>query len=254
MKKPNILFLASNEPKAKNCLPALVKRYGQSDLKNADVIVAIGGDGFMLETQRKYIKHDIAIFGMNKGAIGFLMNEFKIANLYTRLAKALLVEIHPLSMTAKDTHGKITTAKAFNEVSLYRQSHQAAKLSISIDGKKRLQQLVCDGVMVATPQGSTAYNFSAHGPILPLQVPLLALTPISAFRPRAWQGALLPNNCEVKIDVLENKKRPINAVADNKQVKNAVCVSIKEDKNAKGILMFDAKHSWQERILNEQFR
>ena len=252
--KLKITFLASNEKDNKATVKSLVQQYGQCKAKNADVIVAIGGDGFMLETQRKHIKYNVPVYGMNKGAIGFLMNDFSAIDLYKRLEKAVEVEIHPITMIAKDKNGKVTEAKAFNEISLFRQSHQAAKLSISIDGEKRLEELICDGVMVATPQGSTAYNLSAHGPILPLQAPLLALTPISAFRPRAWQGALLPNQCKVKIKVLESSKRPVNAVADNKQVNNAVEVKIKEDRKSSGILMFDPEHSWQERILNEQFR
>lgn len=252
--KPKILFLAGDDARAKPALKSLIKLYGQSDSKSADIIVAIGGDGFMLETQRKYIKRDIPIYGMNKGAVGFLMNEFNTKNLYSRLKRADAVEIHPLTMRAKSKSGKIVNAKAFNEVSLFRHSHQAAKLRISIDGKRRLDQLICDGVMVATPQGTTAYNLSAHGPILPLESPLLALTPISAFRPRGWRGALLPNGCKVKIQVLEPSKRPVNAVADNKSVNGAVEVLIEEDRNSKGILLFDPHHSWQDRVLDEQFR
>lgn len=254
MNNPKIMFLASDEKNAKSERKKLINQYGQSDIKNADVIVAIGGDGFMLETQHKYINRKIPVYGMNKGAVGFLMNEFNGKNLYARIKKAVRVNIYPLHMKVKDKNGKIYEAKAFNEVSLFRQSHQAAKLKIDIDNKKRMEELICDGIMVATPQGSTAYNLSAHGPILPLKAPLLALTPISPFRPRAWKGALIPNQCKVKIKILENDKRPVNAVADNRQVKNAVEVIIKEDRKSQGMLMFDPQHSWQERVLQEQFQ
>lgn len=232
----------------------LVARYDNTAIEEADVIVAIGGDGFMLQAQLDHMSSGKPIYGMNKGTIGFLMNEYRVDDLMKRLSMAQKAIIHPLQMTAIDENGDTHTSMAFNEVSLFRQSHQAARLRIDIDGRERMAALTCDGIMVATPQGSTAYNLSAHGPILPLKAPLLALTPVSAFRPRNWRGALLPNTARVKISALEPEKRPVNAVADNTEIKSAVEVHIHEDRTATGLLMFDAEHSWEERILDEQFR
>ena len=254
MAKPAIAFVANRSDQAKDALARLSKRYGNVSPSKADIIVALGGDGFMLQTQLKYMSSGIPIYGMNKGTIGFLMNAYKETALHKRLAAARSATIHPLAMVARDKKGNKHRSLAFNEVSLFRQSHQAAKLRIEIDGQVRMEGLVCDGVMVATPQGSTAYNLSAHGPILPLKAPLLALTPISPFRPRNWKGALLPNTSGVKITVLEPTKRPVNAVADNTEIKSAIEVSIHEDRDAFGILLFDPEHSWEERILDEQFR
>ncbi len=249
-----IAFAANRTETAQEAKASLVAKYDNVPADEADIIVALGGDGFMLQTQLKYMDSGKPVYGMNKGTIGFLMNEFREENLIERISKSLRAKIHPLVMEAVDSDGKHHTARAFNEVSLFRQSHQAAKLRIDIDKKPRLEALVCDGIMVATPQGSTAYNLSAHGPILPLKAPLLALTPVSPFRPRNWRGALLPNTAKVKITALEPEKRPVNAVADNTEIKSAVEVSIHEDRKSTGVLMFDPEHSWEERILDEQFR
>ncbi|MGO4836814.1 NAD kinase, partial [Rhizobiaceae sp. 2RAB30] len=194
------------------------------------------------------------VYGMNRGTVGFLMNEFSERGLPQRIAAAVAETIRPLEMWTLDSDGRTATALAINEVSLFRQSYQAAKVRISIDGKVRLEELICDGVMVATPAGSTAYNLSAHGPILPLDAPLLALTAVSPFRPRRWRGALLPNKATVRFDILEAEKRPVNAVADHTEVKSVVAVTVTEARDATATLLFDAGHSWSERILAEQFR
>lgn len=227
--------------------------YETVDPDDADVIVAMGGDGFMLSTQFRFLDSGKHIYGMNKGTVGFLMNPFGTDDLLARIASATCERIHPLQMEVTDTDGTTHYAMAFNEVSLFRQSAQAAKLHVTIDGVTRMESLVCDGLMVATPQGSTAYNLSAHGPILPLRAPLLALTPVSPFRPRAWKGALLPNTARVEIRVLQTAKRPVNAVADNTEIKNAATVRIHEDRQATGYVLFDPEHPWEERILDEQF-
>ncbi|MEM8750131.1 MAG: NAD kinase [Pseudomonadota bacterium] len=253
-KPPRIAFISNATESAKSACADLKARYDHVPAGEADIVVALGGDGFMLETQLEYMDSGKPVYGMNKGTTGFLMNEFRTDGLFERLQKALRARIHPLVMTAVDSEGKTHRATAFNEVSVFRQSAQAARLRIDIDGKPRMDALVCDGIMVATPQGSTAYNLSAHGPILPLKAPLLALTPVSAFRPRNWRGALLSNRATVRITALEPEKRPINAVADNTEIKSAVEVTVHEDRNSTGILLFDPDHSWEERILDEQFR
>ena len=247
-------FIAAQQPEAQTAYDECVKRYGQNDLQEADVIIALGGDGMMLQTVKELLNSGKPIYGMNKGTIGFLMNEYALEELPERVEQAVSTRIYPLSMTAIDVDGKQSQALALNEVSMLRQSYQASKLRISIDGKVRLQELICDGVLVATPQGSTAYNFSAHGPIIPIRAPLLALTPLIPFRPRRWNGALLPNQSKVKIEVLEQDKRPVNAVADQTEIKSVVEVNIHEDQSRHGIIMFDSSHSWEDRILEEQFR
>ena len=249
-----LALLSSQAPDALSALQALTKRYGNIDPQNADVIVALGGDGFMLQTQHEYMNSNIPVYGMNKGTIGFLMNEYRQDNLQERIEKATANRIHPLEMNTIDANGEEHTARAINEVSMLRQSYQAASLKIAIDGKTRLEALICDGILLATPAGSTAYNLSAHGPILPLDAPLLALTPVSPFRPRRWRGALLPNRAKVDIEVNEPEKRPVNAVADHVEVKSVHKISIHEDRNSVGILLFDPQHSWDERILAEQFQ
>ena len=249
-----ISFTASSDPQATAAAQDLSDRYGNCEPDEADVIVALGGDGFMLQTQHRFMNSEIPIYGMNRGSVGFLMNEYHIDDLPEKLDGATRSVIHPLHMTAEDASNTVHEALAINEVSLFRQSHQAAKLKIIVDGKIRLEQLSCDGIMVATPQGSTAYNLSAHGPILPLNAPLLALTPVSAFRPRNWRGALLPNTSRVRVEILAAHKRPVNAVADNVEIKSVLNVEIREDRDSYGILMFDPEHSWDERILAEQFR
>ncbi len=248
-----LAFLSSDAPDAKEALNNLTKRYGNNDAQSADVIVALGGDGFMLQTQHEFMNSQIPVYGMNKGTIGFLMNEYREDNLEDRVASAVANRIHPLEMTATDAKGKKHKAKAINEVSMLRQSYQAASLQVAIDGKIRLESLICDGILLSTPAGSTAYNLSAHGPILPLDAPLLALTPVSPFRPRRWRGALLPNTSKVEITINEPDKRPVNAVADHIEVKSVRKISIHEDRKSTGILLFDPEHSWDERILAEQF-
>ncbi|MEP3233738.1 MAG: NAD kinase [Hyphomicrobiales bacterium] len=247
-------FVASQADDAQQALQECLDLYGQCDAESADVIVALGGDGMMLQAVNSVLNKNKPIYGMNKGTIGFLMNEYSAEDLPKRVEQAVSTRIYPLSMTTVDVEGDISHALALNEVSLFRQSYQAAKLRISIDGKVRLPELICDGILCATPQGSTAYNFSAQGPIIPIRAPLLALTPISPFRPRRWNGALLPNQSHVKIEVLEHEKRPVNAVADHSEVKSVAEVRIHEDQSQSAVIMFDASHSWEDRILDEQFR
>ncbi len=248
-----IAFVASDAPDAKEALANLEKQYENISHRDAEAVVALGGDGFMLQTLHGFMNSGIPIYGMNKGTVGFLMNEFRVEGLEERLSNTIRNTIQPLHMEAVDADGKIHHANAINEVSLLRQSYQAASLSVTTDGKKRLDSLICDGILLATPAGSTAYNLSAHGPILPLEAPLLALTPVSPFRPRRWRGALLPNSVEVIIDINEPGKRPVNAVADNIEIKSAVKVTVKLDPSKKVDIMFDPDHSWDDRILAEQF-
>lgn len=247
-------FVASDTPDGREAAARLAALYGQTSLEDAAVIVALGGDGFMLQTLRETMGTGQKVYGMNRGTIGFLMNEYAETDLHERIAAAVPETIRPLEMIAVDADGQTTSALAINEVSLFRQSYQAAKLAILVDGRKRLDELICDGVMVATPAGSTAYNLSAHGPILPLDAPLLALTPVSPFRPRRWRGALLPNRSTVTFEILEGDKRPVNAVADNAEVKSVVSVTVREAADATATILFDPNHSWDERILTEQFR
>lgn len=249
-----LAFLASDTEDAQEALEKLVSIYGNCDPQEATAVIALGGDGFMLQTQHEYMNSGLPIYGMNKGTVGFLMNEYKPDNLRQRVSRALKSKIRPLAMMATDMDGNTHKAIAINEVSLLRQSYQAASLSITTDGKERLEALVCDGVLVATPAGSTAYNLSAHGPILPLGAPLLALTPVSPFRPRRWRGALLPNTVEVIIKVNDPEKRPVNAVADHTEIKSVKEVCIKLDMENSGLILFDPDHSWDDRILAEQFQ
>ncbi len=249
-----IAIFASDAPEAAAAAQRLRADYGDVRPEDADVIVALGGDGLMLQMLHQFMNLDKPIYGMNRGSVGFLMNEYDPQNLRERIARAVVETIHPLTMTVANAEDESVSAQAINEVSLLRQSYQAAKLRISIDGKVRLEELICDGILLATPAGSTAYNLSAHGPIIPINAPLLALTPISPFRPRRWRGALLPDHVTVKIDVLEADKRPVNAVADHVEFKSVHAVSICEDRQAECLIMFDADHSWDERILAEQFR
>ena len=248
-----ISFVASDTPEAQAAQAKLADRYGNADTATADVIVALGGDGLMLQTLHRFIGTGTPIYGMNRGSVGFLMNEFRERGLRKRLTEAQRSVVHPLSMRAVDADGTEVRAEAINEVSLLRRSYQAAKLRISIDGQVRLDELVADGVLLATPAGSTAYNLSANGPILPLDAPLLALTPISAFRPRRWRGALLPDHAKVTIEVLEAAKRPVSAVADHVQIDNVLRVEIEIDRNVDLVMLHDPGHSLDERILREQF-
>lgn len=249
-----LAFTASDVGEAQAALKRLVQRYGTVPAAEAEAIVALGGDGFMLQTLHKHMHDRIPIYGMNRGSVGFLMNEYREDGLPLRLGRAVRNVIHPLAMTAYGANGTSTQDLAINEVSLFRQTHQAAKLTISIDGKVRLNELICDGVLVSTPAGSTAYNLSAHGPILPINAPLLALTAISPFRPRRWRGALLPNEARITVDVLEAGKRPASAVADNKETRDVTRVEIAQVTSIDLILLFDRGHSLDERILSEQFR
>ena len=248
-----LAFAASDRPEAQEALARLQGRYGQSPLEDAQVVVALGGDGFMLETLHKTLRLDHPIYGMNCGSVGFLMNDYQEEGLVERIAAAEQAIIHPLSMSASDRMGKTWTALAINEVSLLRQTHQTAKLRIIIDGRERIGELACDGVLVATPAGSTAYNLSAHGPIVPLDARVLALTPISVFRPRRWRGALLRHTAKVRIEVLEPDKRPVSAVADNFEVRDVADVEIAEDRSVDLRMLFDAGRSLEERVLSEQF-
>jgi NAD+ kinase len=254
VRKGGIAFIASSAAEARAAQKRLSSTYNAAPPEQAEIIVALGGDGFMLQTLHAFMNSGKPIYGMNRGSVGFLMNEFREDDLLQRLDAAVATEIHPLTMSARDAKGRMHKANAINEVSLLRQSYQAAKLRILIDGKVRLEELICDGILVATPAGSTAYNLSAHGPILPIYAPLLAMTPISAFRPRTWRGALLPDHVEIRIEALEASKRPINAVADNVEFKSVVEVTVSEDKASKSLILFDPDHSWDERILSEQFR
>jgi NAD+ kinase len=251
---PIFAFVSSDAPDAREAAGQLAGRYGQASFEDAETIVALGGDGFLLQTLRETMGSGKKVYGMNRGTVGFLMNEFSEEALPERIEAAVPETIRPLEMHTLDADGRKATALAINEVSLFRQSYQAAKIRITIDGKVRLEELICDGVMVATPAGSTAYNLSAHGPILPLDAPLLALTAVSPFRPRRWRGALLPNKAMVRFDLLEVDKRPVNAVADHTEVKSVVEVTVTEARDATATLLFDAGHSWSERILAEQFR
>lgn len=248
-----IAFVASPIAEAERARAALEARYGSAEPDEADVIVALGGDGLMLQVLHRFMNSGKPIYGMNRGSVGFLMNEYAEEDLRERLALAEQTVIRPLTMTALDREGREHTALAINEVSMLRQSYQAAKLRISIDSKPRLEELVCDGLLVATPAGSTAYNLSAHGPIIPINAPLLALTPLSAFRPRRWRGALLPNTAHIEIDVLECDKRPVSAVADHTEIRGVVRVSVQEAEGASALMLFDPGHSLDERILAEQF-
>jgi NAD+ kinase len=248
-----IAFVASEMKEAEEARGALVARYGDTPPERADVIVALGGDGQMLQTMHRHLNSKIPIYGMNRGSVGFLLNDYREDQLLERLEKAEINVIHPLRMTAYDEKKAEHRALAINEVSLFRQIYQAAKLRISVDGRVRLDELICDGVLVSTPAGSTAYNLSAHGPILPIDAPLMVLTPISPFRPRRWRGAILPNEAVVLIEVLEPEKRPVSAVADNTEFRDVIAVEVKEASDVDIVMMFDPGHSLAERILREQF-
>jgi NAD+ kinase len=248
-----IAFVAAHSDAAQAALAELQALYPHVDEREADAIVALGGDGLMLETLHAHMRRGVPIYGMNRGTVGFLMNEYRVDGLMERLDAASPVKLNPLKMKARTMRGTMTEAFAINEVSLLRETRQAAKLKITVDGVERIPELVCDGILLATPAGSTAYNLSAHGPILPLNSSVLALTPISAFRPRRWRGALLDRSARVEIDILEGDKRPVSAVADMTEVRDVAKVKIKCDRKTAMTLLFDPDQHLSERILKEQF-
>ena len=248
-----IAAVAAETEAAQQALEELSRLYPCVPPERAEVIVPIGGDGFMLETLHRFLSTGLPIYGMHRGSVGFLMNAYRPEGLYERLAAAQPVVLHPLEMTAWVEHDGIRRALAFNEVSLLRESRQAAKLRVSVDAVVRLEELSADGILVATPVGSTAYNLSAHGPIIPLGAGVLALTPISAFRPRRWRGALLPHKARVRIEALEFDKRPVSAVADFTEVRDVVAVEISENRDVEITLLFDHDSNLEERVLKEQF-
>ena len=248
-----LAFVAAVYPSAQAGLKILKKRYRSVTPGQADAIVALGGDGFMLHTLHRYLKLGVPIYGLNRGTVGFLMNEWNPRGLLTRIKRAQPVELRPLRMVARTVKGRVVEQVAINEVSLLRETRQTAKIAIAIDGQKRMNELICDGVLVATPAGSTAYNLSAHGPILPLGAGLLALTPISAFRPRRWRGAILPRGARITFTVLEADKRPVSAVADDTEVRDVATVEVMEMHDRALTLLFDPEHNLEERIVKEQF-
>mgnify|MGYP001552757723 CR=1 FL=1 len=248
-----IAFAASKTEEAQVALAALHARYGETPVEQADVIVALGGDGFMLRTLHRYLALNKPVFGMKLGTVGFLMNQFRPEELPERLARAQSTPLRPLVMEAVSESGTTTTSLAFNEVSLLRQTKQAAHIRVSLNAAVKIDELMCDGVLVCTSAGSTAYNLSAHGPILPLGVDVLAMTPISPFRPRRWRGAILHAGTEVKFEILDPYKRPVSATADSNEVRDVVEVTIRESREKTVTLLFDPEHNLEDRILNEQF-
>lgn len=248
-----ICFFASDKPVAQDTLRDLNTRYGQSSVEDCHVIVAVGGDGFMLDVLRARMNSGKPIYGYNRGTVGFMMNNAELDGLAERIVQSEPTVIHPLVMKATTIDGRTETAMAINEVSLFRETRQSARIRISVNGKARMESLTCDGVLLATPAGSTAYNLSAHGPILPINAQMLALTPISAFRPRRWRGALLPHDAVVLFEALESEKRPVSAVADNQEVRDVVQVEVRGERDVSMTLLFDPGQSLDERILREQF-
>ncbi len=248
-----IAFVAADTAEAREALSHLEKTYKHVPAAEAEVIIALGGDGFMLETLHNHIDHKAPIYGMHRGSIGFLMNNYADDGLVERLDAAETAKLHPLRMQVRTTAGEEHAALAINEVSLLRETRQAAKIRIKVDGITRLEELICDGILVATPAGSTAYNLSAHGPIIPLGAGLLAMTPISAFRPRRWNGALLPCTAKISFEIIEADKRPVSAVADYTEVRDVARVDVVEDRGITMTLLFDPEHNLEERIIKEQF-
>ena len=248
-----LAILAAQNEAARLAQEALAAQYGAAPPEKADVVVALGGDGFMLETLHRFLGRGTPVYGMNRGSVGFLMNDYREEDLPERIAAAQAATLHPLRMRALSNGDAPVEALAINEVSLLRESRQAAKIRIIIDGKERLPELICDGILVSTPAGSTAYNLSAHGPIVPLDASLLPLTPISAFRPRRWRGALLPASAEVVFEILERDKRPVAAVADYTEVRDVARVEVREARDVSLTLLFDPDHGLSERIIAEQF-
>ncbi len=253
MASPRIAFLASNHDDAQSALAALESVHGRVRLEDADVLVALGGDGFMLQTLHRHGGLGKPVYGMKLGTVGFLMNQYRTEDLAERIASAEPAVLHPLEMTVQTESGATVTLLAYNEVSLLRQTRQAAHIAIDLHGQTRLEELICDGAMVATPAGSTAYNFSAGGPILPLGANVVALTPIAPFRPRRWRGAVLKAATEVRFRILDPYKRPVSATADSHEVRDVVDVAVREAPGRAVTLLFDAEHGLEERILSEQF-
>ena len=249
-----IAFVAADTPEAQSACTKLIDRYGGCAPEKADVIVALGGDGFMLEMLHRHMDRRVPIYGMNRGTVGFLMNNYKEDGLLRRVTRSRAVVLHPLRMVAQAMDGSRVEALAINDVSLLRQTRQTAKIKISIDGVVRLEELICDGALVSTPAGSTAYNLSIGGPIIPLSANLLAITPIAAFRPRRWRGALLQHTARVKFEILEAAKRPVSAVADSSEVRDVREVEIVEDRSIALTLLFDPQSALEERVLKEQFQ
>jgi len=252
MKIAIVASRSMNSQKSLSKLTKLYQNYIVND-KQADVIVALGGDGFMLSTLHQFIKSEIPVFGMRRGTVGFLMNRYSSDNLIERLEQSQITTLYPLRMLATTTHGHHYEALAINEVSLLRQTRQSSRIGISINGQDKITQLVGDGVMIATPGGSTAYNLSAHGPVLPLSADILALTPISPFRPRRWKGAIIPSNAHIKFSIQDCDKRPVSATADNFEVRDVDSVEVFEDRSISLRLLFDPEHRLEDRIINEQF-
>jgi len=250
---PRVAFLASPSEDAQEALAELLQRHGEHPPEEADVLVALGGDGFMLQTLHRHAGLGKPVYGMKLGTVGFLMNHLRLDDLVARIHAAEPAVLHPLEMVAETESGATVGSLAYNEVSLLRQTRQAAHLSIALNGQVRLEELICDGVLVATPAGSTAYNFSAHGPILPLGTQVVALTPIAAFRPRRWRGAVLRADTEVCFRVLDPYKRPVSATADSHEVRDIVQVTIRESHDRSVTLLFDPEHNLDDRMLTEQF-
>ena len=250
---PRIAVVAAETEAAEQALEELNRLYPCVSPELADIVIPLGGDGFMLETLHRFLPQGVPIYGMHRGSVGFLMNLYRPEGLFERLAQAQPVVLHPLEMVARNEDGSRHRALAFNEVSLLRESRQAAKLKIIVDGVTRIDELMADGIMVATPVGSTAYNLSAHGPIIPLGAGVLALTPISAFRPRRWRGALLRHEAQVRIDALETEKRPVSAVADFTEARDVVSVEVHENRDISMTLLFDHEANLEERVFKEQF-
>lgn len=253
MSAPSIAFIAAQSPKAQAALSHLSERFENTSVKNADIVVALGGDGFMLETLRTLVDRSKPVYGINAGSVGFLMNAYNEDGLIERIEQAEPILLHPLRMTATCIDGTEHDALAINEVSLLRQTYQAAKLRVSVDGKVRMAELISDGVLISTPAGSTAYNLSAHGPIVPLGADILCLTPITPFRPRRWRGALLPHSAKVDFEVLDADKRPVSATADNFEVRDVTFVSVEQDRDIGFTVLYDQGHGLADRIIAEQF-
>ncbi len=248
-----IAFLASETPKAQQSLQQLIKNHGQHEPLAADVMVVLGGDGFMLQCLHQYMHHGIPVFGLRRGTVGFLMNDYADNDLLERIQAAQETVLHPLLMKATNISGDVVESLAINEVSLLRQTKQSAHIEIKINDQTKIETLVGDGVMVATPAGSTAYNLSVHGPVIPLGSEILALTPISPFRPRRWRGAIIPSHAEVTFEILNHEKRPVSATADNTEVRDVKQVIIKESKDIRIRALYDPMHNLEDRIINEQF-